>query len=103
MRVLTPFLDGVYYRLDLNGPDGKPANSKVLWTAAIIAGLVAILALGLRAIEKGVPITEAFVFFALGVIWAAGGHDITKSWRKILADQDTPPSPTPPTAEGGSA
>lgn len=43
---VDPFIDYIYYRLDLNGFNGKPSHSKVLSTVAFGIGCVGIITFG---------------------------------------------------------
>ena len=58
----------------------------------------------MKTFRRAVVLAVGLVPFAPGVIWAAGGHSSSKSWRKMSARRlDTPTSLAPPEAEGGRA
>ena len=105
MKLVTPVLDGVYYRLGLNGHDGKPSNKRVVWTAVVFTMAVGFLALAARTIEKGQPFTESLMLFGLGVLAGAGGHYVL-SERQQLKFPSVPGTPTaasPPSSGTESA
>jgi hypothetical protein len=97
VRIVTPLLDGLYYRLGWNGADGKPSNKRVVWTLCVFTGLALVWALGFKMIEKAganpaAAITETYVFLVLGVIFAGGGHYLIS--QKLQGSLPSPGSPS---------
>ncbi len=102
MKVLTPILDGVYYRLGLNGHDGKPSNKRVVYTVVVFTLAAGFIGLSARTIELGQPFTESLMFFGLGVLAGAGGHYVLSERQQLKFPLPSPGTPTaapPPASE----
>lgn len=93
-------LDRVYHRLDLNDRDGKPANTKVLYTFGVFAGWTAVAAWGTVLVVGYVtalrqwaqasqalpfpesPLNAPFVTLVVLMIAASAGADVLKAALK---------------------
>lgn len=71
-------LDRLYARLDLNGRDGTPANSKVLYTFGVFAGWVTVGVWGTVLVLTKQPLTAAFVALVALVLAMSAGVDVFK-------------------------
>ena len=102
MKFVGPILDGVYYRLGLNGGDGKPSNKRIVWTLVVFALTAGFLSLCARTIAAGKDFTEALGIYGLGLLAGAGGHYLVSQKQQLGADADTEPrrdslaTPAPP-------
>lgn len=85
-RAIARILEPMYYWLDLTGPDGRPANSKVLSFIALVVILGGLVWWGFHLAKAKDPgIDWPFVFLCFGVLAYAGGKDLFKSFLKIRA------------------
>ena len=95
MRLVTPVLDGLYYRLGWNSPDGKPANSKIIYTVAAFASIGLCVRMGLRLVEKSVEVNWPYVGLVTVVLSFAAGVEVFKKVVNYLASR-APGTTTPP-------
>jgi len=97
MKVVTPILDGIYYRLGLNGQDGKPSNKRIVWTfvvASLTAGFISMCA---KTIAANKEFSEALGFYGIGLVAAAGGHYLVSQKQQLNGG-----APSPPTSSGST-
>ena len=71
--------DWTYWRLGLNDPSGKPDNSKVCYTAAVIVALAMVVVLGLKQVSglKG-GLSAEYVALVCFVLLFAGSLNAFK-------------------------
>lgn len=87
-RMIGAVLEPVWYWLDLYGPDDHPSNTKVMASAAIITGLLIILAIAIScAVAQKEPTLE-FYGFASFIIAGAAAWDAQKTRTKTRAAVD---------------
>lgn len=88
-------VDYIYYRLDLFGPDGTPANSKVLSSWGFFAALSAVLWWGYHlsvpvcastdgefVCSTPAGVTWPYVTLVIGLFTVAAGKDVFKVFLK---------------------
>jgi hypothetical protein len=76
--LVTPVLDGLYYRLGWYDPSGKPANSKIIYTVAAFAAVALCARIGLRMVEKLMPVTWQYVGLVCLVLLFCGSLEAYK-------------------------
>jgi hypothetical protein len=104
-RLVSFFLEPLWYWADLFGPDDHPSNTKVVATLAILAGLVAVLVLAISFAIRKVPPDLEYYGFATVIIGGAAGWDTVKTRMKTRAAVDVITAGAGPAAppEGGAA
>lgn len=95
-RFVDPWVDYMYFRLDLNDERGRPSHAKVMSTAAFLFGLVGLGAFGplvLHLCEVEAPGCVAalgfFLAYAALVFAMAFGLQGYRIWAKSKTAQDT--------------
>jgi hypothetical protein len=85
--LITPVLDGLYYRLGWLSPDGKPANSKIIYTVAAFVSIALCARMGLRMVEKAIPVEWPYVGLVTVVLSFAAGVEVFKKVVNYLASK----------------
>ena len=99
MRFVAPLLDGLYYRMGWFSPDGKPANSKIVYTVAAFAAIGLCVRMGLRMVEKAIPVEWPYVGLVTVVLSFAAGVEVFKKVVNYLASRSPTGSRDRPSQE----
>lgn len=83
-RALSALIEPLWYWLDLLGPDGRPANAKVIYTAAMAVALALVVVLGLRQLQglKG-HLSLEYVLLVGMVLLAAVSRDAFAKFMRL--------------------
>lgn len=95
MKLVTPVLDGLYYRMGWLSPDGQPANSKIIYTVAALVSVALCARMGLRMVEKAIPVEWPYVGLVTVVLSFAAGVEVFKKTVAYMASRTTSTTTTP--------
>ena len=98
-RLISAFVEPIFYWLGLLDASGHPDNSKLMYTAASVGADVMVIIMGIQIVQTGKEVTWPFVALVMGVLlFGAGVRYVMKALRwKFGGNGDKPESPaTPP-------
>jgi hypothetical protein len=84
-RIVSVFMEPVFYWMGWLDPSGNPANSKIIYTGAAVAAIYLCVAMGLRMIAKVMEVTWPYVGLVALVLLFCAGVEVYKKTVAYLA------------------